>query len=97
MDLDTIVKGFTLTHESIREIFGEICTVEIDDDVKFELVELSDIREGDDYPGIRVALKANYPPISMRRSPGIRCLRRNWRQGRIWLPRGFTSAALGEL
>ena len=65
MDLDTTIKGFTLTHESIREIFGEICGVEIADDVKFELVDISDIREGDDYPGIRVALKANYPPISV--------------------------------
>lgn len=65
MDLDTTIKGFTLTHESIREIFGEICAVEITDDVSFELVDISDIREGDDYPGIRVALKANYPPISV--------------------------------
>lgn len=37
MDLDTTVKGFTLTHESIREIFEEICAVEIADDVKFEI------------------------------------------------------------
>ena len=65
MDLDTTIKGFTLTHESIRDIFYEICNVEIDDDVKFELLNISDIREGDDYPGIRVALKANYPPISV--------------------------------
>lgn len=65
MDLDTTVKGFTLTHESIRKIFEEISTVEIADDVKFELAGISDIREGDDYPGIRVALKANYPPISV--------------------------------
>ena len=65
MDLDTTIKGFTLTHESIRGIFGEICAVEIADDVKFELIDISDIREGDDYPGIRVMLKANYPPISV--------------------------------
>ena len=65
MDLDTTVKGFSLTHESIREIFGEICSVKVGDDVKFELVDISDIREGDDYPGIRVSLKANYPPISV--------------------------------
>jgi len=65
MDLDTTIKGFTLTHESIREIFGELCAVEIADDVKFELVDISDIREGDDYPGIRAQLKANYPPISV--------------------------------
>ena len=65
MDLDTTIRGFSLTHESIREIFEEICAVEIEDDVEFEIVDISDIREGDDYPGIRVALKANYAPISV--------------------------------
>ncbi len=65
MDLDTTVKGFTLTHESAREIFAEICSVEVEDDVKFEIADISDIRDGDDYPGIRVGLKANYPPISV--------------------------------
>lgn len=54
-----------MTHESIRRIFNEICSIVIEDDVKFELVDISDIREGDDYPGIRVDLKANYLPISV--------------------------------
>ena len=65
MDLDTTIKGFTLTHEAIRKIFTDICTVQIADDVQFEVVGISDIRETDDYPGIRVGLKANYPPISV--------------------------------
>ena len=65
MDLDTTIKGFTLTHDSIREIFENICAMEIDDDVDFELGNISDIRQTDDYPGIRVSLKANYPPISV--------------------------------
>ena len=65
MDLDTTIKGFTLTHEKIREIFSQICTISLDDDVSFVLGDISDIREGDDYPGIRVSLKANYPPISV--------------------------------
>ena len=65
MDLDTTVRGFTLTHEAIQKIFTEICNVQIADDVQFEVAGISDIRETDDYPGIRVALKANYPPISV--------------------------------
>ena len=65
MDLDTTIKGFTLTHESIHTIFTEICAVQISDDVQFEIAGISDIRESDDYPGIRVALKAKYPPISV--------------------------------
>ena len=65
MDLDTTIKGFTLTHKAIYKIFAEICAVQISDDVTFTIVGISDIRETDDYPGIRVALKATYPPISV--------------------------------
>lgn len=65
MDLDTTITGFTLTHESIRSIFEDICAVKIDDDVQFEITRIEDIRETDDYPGIRVSLLANYPPISV--------------------------------
>lgn len=65
MDLDTTIKGLTLTHESIQTIFGEILKVDINDNIIFELVNITDIRETDDYPGIRVGLKANYPPMSV--------------------------------
>lgn len=65
MDLDTTIKGFTLTHESITNIFKEICNIEIDDDISFEFINVTDIRETDDYPGIRIVLKANYAPISV--------------------------------
>ena len=65
MDLDTTIKGVTLTHEAIISIFKEVCAIQIDDDVQFETVSVADIRETDDYPGIRVSLKASYPPISV--------------------------------
>ena len=65
MDMDTTIKGFTLTHKSIRSIFEDICKIEIDDDVMFEVARIEDIRETDDYPGIRVSLLAKYPPINV--------------------------------
>lgn len=65
MDLDTTIKGFTLTHESILNIFNEICSIDIEDDVKFEVTNVANIRKTGDYPGIRVFMKANYPPISV--------------------------------
>ena len=65
MDLDTTIKGFTLTHEAILSIFKDLCAIQIDDDVQFEFLGVADILEMDDYPGIRVSLKANYPPISV--------------------------------
>lgn len=33
IDLDTTIKGFTFTNESIDRIFSEICSVEIDDNI----------------------------------------------------------------
>lgn len=65
MDLDTTIKGFTLNHESIRQIFEDICALTAEDDISFEITGVTDIRETDDYPGIRVALKANYKPLSV--------------------------------
>jgi predicted nucleotidyltransferase component of viral defense system len=65
MDLDATIKGLELSHPSIRHVFEEVCQVKLDDDVNFEISNINDIREADDYPGIRVGLKANYPPISV--------------------------------
>lgn len=65
MDMDTTIKGFTLTQDSIHAIFRDICNVQIDDDVSFDITKIEDIRETDDYPGIRVSLLAQYPPISV--------------------------------
>ena len=65
MDLDTTIKGFPLNHESILSIFSEVCAVTVEDDVNFTVSNITDIRERDDYPGLRVHLKANYPPIDV--------------------------------
>ena len=64
MDLDTTITGFTLKNEAIKEMFSEICAINLDDDVSFEIGEVSEIREADDYPGSRLHLKANYFPIN---------------------------------
>lgn len=65
MDLDATIKGFTLTHESIKAIFEDICKIPVDDDVAFSVVRITDIRETDDYPGICVSLSASYPPLNV--------------------------------
>jgi predicted nucleotidyltransferase component of viral defense system len=65
MDMDATIKGFPLTHESLRGIFEEICNVAVEDDVTFTISQTTDIREGNDYPGIRVHMTANYPPLAV--------------------------------
>ena len=65
MDLDTTIKGFALNHETIRKIFEEICAISVEDDVSFVVTRTTDIREGDDYPGLRVSLSAQYSPLAV--------------------------------
>ncbi len=64
-DLDTTVRGFTLTHEKVAEVFGEICAIDVDDDLTFELLRTEDIRDIDEYPGVRVFLCARYEPLAV--------------------------------
>lgn len=65
MDLDTTIRGFTLTHESAERLFRETAAIDACDDWNFKFVRTDNIRETDDYPGIRVHLKADYPPMSV--------------------------------
>lgn len=65
MDLDATIKGFKLNHESIRDVFEHVCAIGVDDDVTFSVNRTIDIRETDDYPGIRVSLTASYPPLQV--------------------------------
>ncbi|MCL2019204.1 MAG: nucleotidyl transferase AbiEii/AbiGii toxin family protein [Oscillospiraceae bacterium] len=65
MDLDTTLKNYPLTHESISMIFKNICTIDVEDDVMFKVERITDIREVNDYQGLRVHLTANYPPLAV--------------------------------
>ena len=65
MDLDTTVRGFDLTHESAESVFRQVAGLASDDDWTFEFDSTEDIRETDDYPGIRVHPKALYPPMAV--------------------------------
>lgn len=65
MDLDTTIKGFELNEENLQKIFTDICAIQVEDDVTFQIYNIGEIREGDEYPGYRVHLKALYPPLSV--------------------------------
>lgn len=65
MDMDATIKGLTVNEQTIREMFEEICKIEINDDVTFSFQSIGEIREGDEYAGYRVSLSANYPPMAV--------------------------------
>ncbi|MBQ3408655.1 MAG: nucleotidyl transferase AbiEii/AbiGii toxin family protein [Clostridia bacterium] len=60
MDMDTTVKGFELTAENASNILQELCAIELDDDITFEMKKIELIREDDDYNGYRATFEAKF-------------------------------------
>lgn len=65
MNMDATIKGLSVNEQTIREMFEEICKIELADDVTFSFRSIGEIREGDEYTGYRVSLSANYPPMAV--------------------------------
>ena len=59
MDMDTTIKGIPLKEEKIKEIVEEIKNINVDDGIKFEIKDISYIREDDEYENFRISLIAN--------------------------------------
>lgn len=56
LDLDTTIKNIPLTKEYIEKIFEEIIHIDVDDIVEISIAKIQDIREEDEYGGIRLSL-----------------------------------------
>ena len=65
MDMDATIKGYPVNEETIRKMFEEICSIELEDDVVFSFRSIGEIREGDEYTGYRVALTAEFSPMAV--------------------------------
>lgn len=59
MDMDTTIKGIHLKEEKIKDIVEEIININVDDGIKFEIKDISYIREEDEYENFRISLIAN--------------------------------------
>ena len=57
MDVDTTVKAMPLTVDDISRIVGEICAIDVSDNVTFEIKSLGSIMDEFEYPGIQVRLE----------------------------------------
>ena len=59
MDMDTTIKGIALKEERIKEIVEEIININVNDGIRFEINDISYIREEDEYENFRISLIAN--------------------------------------
>lgn len=58
MDIDMTLKGKPVNESFILDYINEISRIKINDEVKFDVVSITEIREMDDYFGFRVSLIA---------------------------------------
>ena len=65
MDMDATIKGLPVNEKTVRDMFEEICQIQLNDDVTFSFQSIGKIREGDEYTGYRVHLTANYLPMAV--------------------------------
>ncbi len=74
MDLDTTLKNLPLTPEAIRSALEQVCAIPFEDDVTFEIGNISPIRKDDIYGGYRAQLTAKFDtmvtPLSVDVSTG---------------------------
>jgi len=49
MDLDTTIKGLPLSKDIITKIINEIVNIDINDNIKLELINIKEIREDEQY------------------------------------------------
>ena len=54
MDIDTSVRALPLTEQDISRIVSEICAIEIEDRINFQITNVETIMEDFDYLGIRL-------------------------------------------
>lgn len=71
MDMDTCIKGITLTDEQLYLVLKEILNIEIDDGIKFEIKNSKPIKEDDDYGSLKYNIVAIFDNMRVNLSIDI--------------------------
>ena len=78
MDIDATVKGFSVSYENVESVFKEICDIDIADQLTFSFERIEEIREKDDYLGLRVFIECHYGkmkvPLTVDLTTGDKCV-----------------------
>ena len=58
MDIDTTIKNLNLSETDICQTVEEICAIDLQDEITFQIKQISHIMDEMEYPGIRITLNA---------------------------------------
>lgn len=56
-DIDVSIVNKPLSMEEIERMMADVCKIDLDDNIKYELTNIQEIREEFEYPGIRLSFK----------------------------------------
>ena len=71
MDMDTCIKGINLTDEELYTVLTEILSIDIQDNVTFNIKNFKPIREEDTYGGLKYNLIATFDGLKVNLSVDI--------------------------
>ena len=54
MDIDFYLRKIKMDEEKVLSIIKEVCSIDVDDDITFEIIKAGDIREEDIYGGFQI-------------------------------------------
>ena len=57
-DMDATLKSIPLEREHIESVFKDILSIDLDDNITFEILDIKDIRQEDEYGGFKVNIMA---------------------------------------
>lgn len=63
LDMDATIKGFNLTKENLESILKEIASIDLGDEVKFDILMIKDIRDEEEYFGYRVTINSLFQSV----------------------------------
>lgn len=65
MDMDTTVKGIKVNRVEIEKMFIEILAIDLDDNLKFQIVDIKNIHDVNDYDDFRISIEAQFFSIKV--------------------------------
>lgn len=64
MDIDTTIKGITITKDILLDVFNEIINIP-SEKTSFKVIDIKDIREEDEYGGFRLSIESKFDTIKV--------------------------------
>lgn len=65
-DMDTTIKGIDVSKDKMVNILNEILSIDLKDGVKFNVVNITDIREDDEYGGNKYHIEGKFQSLKIK-------------------------------